>query len=226
MSSVVKNVWIVTIVISSIALLLSLFVFVFKPFDGLTDGFILFFVFLPTLIFTIISTIFVVKDKIPNTFAGQIFLVVLSVVFLVIFSGTLLWSGVEKIIITEGQARTTERVDALWHSPSGVTIVYTTDDGKFEYFLEIINSGQRNSRAQLFLRDVATGEEARILLDTGREILRIMTTATPNEAVAWAHLVPSEDSPFIYILTTTQSLNFDITSFEICTETKTSRRIE
>ncbi|MCL2284908.1 MAG: hypothetical protein FWC32_00920 [Firmicutes bacterium] len=223
MIMIVKVIWIVAIALNAVALayfIVGSTAFFNRAFPDVAWGYYFVVIGFPVMILMIISIVCLVFGWIPRRTDTQITLITVTILItsLTVVLGAIL------PIQTEGWL--TERVATLKHSPSGITIMRTTDDNKYEYFLEIINSGQRNSRAQLFVKNVVTGEEARILLDTGREIISTRMVSTPNEAETWAYLVSSDISPSIYILTTTQSINFEITSFEICMETKTSRKIE
>ena len=118
-------------------------------------------------------------------------------------------------------------VDVLRFSLTSEIVVQTTEDEKYEYFLEVINSSQKNSRAQLFIRDVTTKEETRMPLKMKNKRLRFNPASTSSVEDAWSHLKPSDISSSIYILTTfNRRSNNEIETFEIDMEKRTSRRIE
>jgi hypothetical protein len=188
----------------------------FNRAPGASWGYYLVFIGFPVMFLILVSILCLIFGWIPRETSIQIVLAV------VIISVTLFNIYVAPLPIEPY----TIRVDALRHSPSSEIIVQTTEDGKYEYFLEVINSSQRNSSARLFVRNVVTGEEVRIPLNMRNERITFSLGATPNEADAWSHLVLSETSSTIYILTTTWFLNDIIESFEINMETKTSQRLE
>jgi len=166
----------------------------------------------PLAILTIIVIICLAFGRMPHNTSTQ------AVLTVIIVSITVFNVFVAPLPIkTEGWQ--TERISTLG-------VVQITEDGQYEYFLEIINSSQSNSSARLFVRNIATGEEMKIPLDMKNKKITIYLAHTTNEMLAWSHLVPSEISQSIYSLTTTEHLNKEIETFEIDMETKTSRRIE
>jgi len=147
----------------------------------------------------------------PRSNAAKMGLIVLTVLitFITIFTAPL---PIDK----EGWL--TERV---WTQ----AFVQTTQDGKFDYSLEIVNAFQKKSNARLFIRDVASGEETRIPLRMKDEKISIRGGGA-GEEFAWSHLISVEAPQSIYVLTTTEYLKKEIEIFEIDMETKTSRRLE
>ena len=222
MTAALKVIWVLAIAVNSIALLVFyLGATAFRSRAPGTDwGFYLFVVGSFMVILIIISIVCLIFGWLPRGEISQAVMigVIIFITCLNIFLAPLPF---------EEDGWTTERVHTLMRSGGdGEILVHTTEDGKYEYFLELVNPSQRNSRARLFVRDMATSEEIRIPLDFKNERLRARLASTLNEENAWAYLVPSETSPFIYVLTTTWFLNDYIESFEICMETKTSRRLE
>ena len=213
MTMTTKMIWIAATMLNSIALLyfwIGSTAF-FNRAPGTDWGYYFIIIGIPIAILIIISIVYIASGWIPRNTSTQIMLiaVIVCVTLFAMYTAPL---PIEK----EGWL--TEMVDAPW-------FVQTTDDGKYEYFLEIINAGQRNSSARLFVRNIATGEETRIPLDMKNERIGIRTWSF-NEESAWSYLVASETSQLIYYLTTTENLNRQIESFKIDMETKTSRRIE
>ena len=217
MVRVTKWIWIIAVALNAIALLYFLIgtTAFFNRAVGTSWGFYFMIIGFPVAILIVISILCLIFKRTPNIVA----IVVISafVTFLTLFTAPL-------PIETEGWL--TERVWTLRHSPSSDILVQTTEDGKYEYFLEVINSGQRNSSARLFVRCIDTGEETRITLDFRNERIGVRTSHTPNRTVAWSFLTVSEISESIYILTTTRNLNDNIEIFEINMETGTSRWID
>ena len=165
----------------------------------------------PVMIFTVFSIVCFVTGRVPRTDAAQLRLVIalVCITCFIIFTAP---------FPIEREGWLTERVTTQHGG------IQTTEDGKYKYSLEIINSGQRNSHGRLYVRNVATGEEARIPLNMNNTRPSVFSF---NEERAWSHLVPSEVLPSMYILTTTEHFNrSEIEIFEICMETKTSRRFQ
>ena len=210
----VKLVWMIATALNAIALLyfwIGSTAF-FNRAPGTSWGFYFMFIGLPVAVLIVISIICFIVGWMPRSDSSLslMILVILFISFMVIFMAPL---------PIEQEGWVTEQVDTIG-------FMQTTDDGKYEYTLEIVNSFQNNSQARLFVKDISTGEETRIPLDMANERITINLSRSINEDRAWAHLVPSEVSPSIYLLTTTEYLNNQIEVFEICMETRTSRRIE
>lgn len=221
MATIIKIIWILAIVFNfalQTYFLIGATAF-FNRATGLEWGIYLRTIWIVMMILIIVSIICLILGRIPLDISSQVKLIVL-IVIITILSIIIAPTPIQK----EGWLD--DRVSVLHYTPSSEILVQTTEDGKYEYFLEVINSFQRNSRAQLFVRNVATGEETRIHLDMKNPRISTRLGGTPNRERAWSHLVISDTFPLIYILTTTWYLNDMIESFEICMETKTSRRID
>lgn len=97
-----------------------------------------------------------------------------------------------------------------------------TTDGAYEYQIDLINLFQRNSRAQLYLKHVSTGEEQRIPLSIQTQEMITLSMGKVNH---WARLEPTEDK-MQYILHTTEELGIPEESFIINVEEGRVSRLE
>lgn len=98
----------------------------------------------------------------------------------------------------------------------------TSADGKYEYRIDLINLFQKNSYAQLYLKDISTGEEKYIPteIQTGR--IKTLAYGGINH---WVKLEPTEKA-FHYILYTTNELRIPEERFEIDLITKIAIKLE
>ena len=225
MRKAMKNIWIA----ATIAVLASMIWFLFGSTGFFTRGLDLMYtviyiiIWAPALIFVILSIGALKKDKIPSGKSGQIISSVLVGMVAVFFTAFFFYSA--------------SAVGWLvpWVEKNGVQQV--TDDGRYEYELELINPSQNNSSERLYVKDISAGEEMTIPIDLGLSGIPAQpgipapgTQFSREELLwyAWVTLTPSETSPTIYILTTTERLGYflEITEFEVDIETKTSKKIE
>ncbi|MNJ61620.1 hypothetical protein D3C77_574180 [compost metagenome] len=86
-----------------------------------------------------------------------------------------------------------------------------TDDGKYEYHLEIINLFQRNSYARLCVKDTSSGNETRIKTEIKTRKIRFLMI---NKDMVWATL-DSTDVEGVYYLTTTSDLKIPEERYEV-----------
>jgi len=71
-----------------------------------------------------------------------------------------------------------------------------TDDGLFEYRLELVFPFQRNARLRLFVRDVVTGEEFHVPIDVDVGGIGGVVAASGGEfqrRIIWARMMPAEE---------------------------------
>jgi len=214
MIPVLKCIWISSITISSVALIYSLIGSTanFKRSPNTDWGYYLFFFGIPVAIFILISILCIIFQWFPRSVNTQKLLVAIAMLIALITIITPTQMKIQK----EGWL--TERV-------STIGITSTTEDGIYEYYLEIINPSQRNSGARLFLYETISGEEFRIPLYMSSDKITIRLARSSNEENVWATLIPSSSTPSIYILSTTMWLNDNIEVFEINVTERSSKKL-
>jgi len=178
---------------------------------GTEWGYYFTFIGFPTAFLIAVSILCLVMGWIPRIIPTQIILVIIIgvITFFVIYIAPL---PIEK----EGWL--TEKVRTL-------SYMQTTEDGKYEYTLELINTFQKDGYARLYVKDVVTDEEKRIPLHTKRKKITIRGFAHGEEN-AWSHLIVSETSASVYVLTITEWLSIENEQYEINITEGTARRIE
>ncbi|MDR2547732.1 MAG: hypothetical protein LBC96_09570 [Lachnospiraceae bacterium] len=213
MISVIKIIWIIAIVVAlgTLSYFLIASTAFFSRSTGTEWGYYFLVIGSSATILIIISIVCLTVGWMPQKFFSQIVLLV-SIIFI-----TFMTIYIAPLPI-DPEGWLTDRVSTLG-------FMQTTDDGKYEYNLEIINAYQRNSHARLHVRDTATDEEVRIPLNMRNERITIYLAVTHDNSLVWAYLTLSENSSKTYILTTTKYLNNNIEVFEIDMETKTSHRL-
>ncbi|WP_199616628.1 hypothetical protein [Paenibacillus alkalitolerans] len=149
----------------------------------------------PVLVLAILYTILSVKGWTPTS----------SAVYVGFFSGLLLLTLLSASLIhsvnSHGWMKEKIASDTL----------KITEDGKYEYRIELINLFQRNSRAQLYLKDVGSGEEKYIPVDIQTRKIAGLGVKKVNN---WVVLEPAGTSSR-YILYTTRELGIPEEKFEI-----------
>ena len=223
MQIAIKAIWITATVAVSLAMTWFLLgsTAVFQRQIDLIETAIYVFVWTPALIFIGLSVFLIKKGWTPNNIFIQIGLLMGIIILSVIVTTTL-------FRYTNTGGWLTEIVTKNWHSS---VPLQKTEDGKYEYQIELINHFQRNGRARLYVRDISTGED--FVISVGirtREIGALSVEYRPISEEsrllsAWSKLTLS-DTENVYILTTTERLKYDIEAFEIDMEARTSRRIE
>ncbi len=160
---------------------------------------------IPSILVTAFSIRALVKDRNKSDCA---YYMLLSCVVLLAYFSFFLFKGVNK----EGWL--TEKVlsDSL----------RITADKKFEYRLDLINLFQKNSHANLHIRNLTTGEEKNIKVDLCTS--KIVTIGSGDDTV-WAVMEPS-NVPERYILYTTKKLRIPYEKFEVDTLKGTLVRLE
>ncbi len=97
-----------------------------------------------------------------------------------------------------------------------------TADEKYEYQIELINLFQRNSRARLYLKEIASGGESYIMINIQTRMIEGLRIGDVNH---WVKLEPTDDSTQ-YILYTTKDLHIPEEKFTIDVVAGTSNRIQ
>lgn len=160
---------------------------------------------IPCLLGTILYTLFLIKGVYPTRGVHHIGFL-LGLVILIILS-TILIYGVN----SSGWAKDKIESDSL----------KITVDGKYEYCINLINLFQRNSKAELYLRDVGTGEEKIIPVDIHTRRIKTLAVGKVNN---WVTLEPTTE-PSRYNLSTTKDIRIPTEKFEIDIRVGTSSRI-
>jgi hypothetical protein len=144
----------------------------------------LIFCWIPSLLIVYLSINALIKESSPTNFRVLILIIVLLILAVNLF----------KAVNTTGWL-----YDDITSDP-----IKTTTDGKYEYRTELVNLFQKNSRAQLYLRNVSNEQEIYIPLEVNtNEIHGIEVSST--EDWMWAVLSKS-NLPDHYELTTTEKL--------------------
>jgi hypothetical protein len=169
----------------------------------------------PSLLFIVISIISLKKRWMPNNIGVQIVLVIIIPLISLFFARILITS-----VDTKGWL--TESVSSDY--------TQTTLDEKYEYTLQLINVFQKNSYAQLYLKEKSTKKV--IIIPVEIQMNDIGAINVPDEDDTdedvlkwrWSELTLS-DVASTYILTTTKELNRKVEKFEINIEEKTAKMI-
>ena len=86
-----KMIWITAVIVASVALLWFLFFLIFhRTAIGPAGPFILYFIWIPALLFVTASINLIAKGKMPNNLIAQIIFILFLIIFSIGFSGTLL----------------------------------------------------------------------------------------------------------------------------------------
>jgi len=217
MYKVAKIIGIVAVVVSTAALLWFMFwVRTDRARIGPAGPLILYFIWIPTLIFVVTSIILLLKDKSSTNEISQIILIVISVISLA-FS-LILFSSVGA---EDRQRQRIEERNRQWFEEN----TRTTADRQYEYRLSLVGVLTDNPHAHVSVHNVAIGERFAISIDLQMEEFteERMTSLPPGRLLM--EMTPT-DVEHIYIFTTTPYLKEEIEVFEINMETRTSRRIE
>ena len=217
MTIFIKTVWIIANAVLFLAViwfLLAATAFFNRGID-LVETVIFIFVWSPALVITVISWRCLKKGWLPKELNSQVLLLAMIITLTIVFSPILFNRGTPYGWLIPHVTRDWEQI---------------TSDGKFEYRMELVNLFQRNSRARLHFKNLATGEEITIPLDIQTRNIHSISISMPSqdeETRRWLLLskMSSTDRQNIYILTTTARMRTGIEVFEINIETGTSRRI-
>ena len=213
-----NTIWITAIVIVTLSLiwfLLGTTAFFKRGIDLVTTVYYLW-IWIPALLFTSISIFLLKKGWFPKSLTVQIGLILVIIILTIFFSKNL-FSQVN----TEG-----------WlHETSEKDFFQTTKDGKYKYQLELINLFQRNARAQLNVKDLATSEAMVLSIDIKLDDIGAILPRSENETIEeeillwrWSELNPT-DVATVYTLTTI-NLTSNQEVFEINMTEKTVRKIK
>jgi hypothetical protein len=144
----------------------------------------LIFCWIPSLLIVYLSINALIKESPPTNFRVLILVIVLLFLAVNLF----------KAVNTAGWL-----YDDITSDP-----IKTTTDGNFEYRTELVNLFQKNSRAQLFLRNVSNGQEVYIPLEVNTNEIHVIGISSTEDWM-WAVLSKS-NIPDHYELTTTEKL--------------------
>ena len=223
MKRYIKIIWILDICMVFLSLIWYLFgstALFNKEIDVIgTTVYIIF--WFPALFFNIISVlvliILLIKDMIPRNIMIQIGMVFIITMISLFFSKNLIES-------TNTSGWLTDKVYNDY--------TQLTSDGRYEYKLQLINIFQKNSSAQLYVKDISTDQENIFQLDIQTSRIENVNDAYENEddpemilELRLSELIPS-DVQNVYILTTTKELKNKIYRFEIDMGTETVKRVE
>jgi hypothetical protein len=161
---------------------------------------------IPVLLLAILFTTLIIKGWNPTS----------GVAYAGYFSGlallTLLSISLIQSVSTHGWANEKIESDSL----------KITADEKYEYRIELVNLFQRNSHAQLYLKDVDSGEEMYIPIDIQTRKIVGLGVKKVNH---WVMLEPT-DNLSRYTLFTTRELGTPEEKFEIDIMARTSSRLD
>jgi len=219
MTNVVKITWIAMIILSLVALLWFAYLVLFRiTAIGPGTQLILMFVWIPTLIFVVISIVLLTKGKAPASINSQICFVLFIVIFSLVFPVTLLREPGFERQQREIAERNRQSIGGVFSEERR-----TTSDGKYEYRLSISGIYTENPSASLVITNTATNGTRVIPIDFSMEVREPLDELSPD--VALVKLSPT-DEEFIYVLTTTLYFKEEIEIFEINVRSGSSRRLE
>lgn len=161
---------------------------------------------IPVLLFAAMFALLLIKGWIPASGGGYVGISV-GLLLSILISISLIQS-----VSTNGWAKERMESDSL----------KVTADGKYEYRIDLFNLFQKNSHAQLYLKDVSTGEE--IYIPTEIQSRKIKGLAV-GKGHHWVRLEPT-DNATLYILSTTKELPIPEEKFEIDMRAGTASRIK
>ncbi|WP_374018179.1 hypothetical protein ABU162_29800 [Paenibacillus thiaminolyticus] len=161
---------------------------------------------IPVLLFAILFTKLIIKGWTPTSGVDYVGICVWLVLT------TLISAALIQSVNTHGWANEKIRSDTLKIS----------EDGKYEYRVDLINLFQRNSHARLYLKDVSTGEETYIPTEIQTRKIKTLTVGGVNH---WIKLQPTNNA-FDYILITTKELGIPEERFKIDIKAGTSSRLD
>ncbi|MFD3257498.1 hypothetical protein ACE3MQ_02675 [Paenibacillus lentus] len=98
-----------------------------------------------------------------------------------------------------------------------------TEDGRYEYRIELVNLFQRNSHARLYVKDMSSKQESYIPI-IGIQTNKIVVLRV-SETNHWVKLETTDNSSH-YILYTTNEFSLPEEKFEIDIRAGTSSRLE
>lgn len=128
----------------------------------------------PLLLLSILFLVFFIKKWAPTSTTDNVGFYTLAVLS-VLLSAALIQS-----VATQGWSDEKVRSDTL----------KMTTDGAYEYQINLINLFQRNSRAELYLKKLSTGEEQGIPIAIQTQEMITLSMGKVNN---WARLEPTED---------------------------------
>lgn len=108
------------------------------------------------------------------------------------------------------------------HEQITTDTLQVTEDGKYEYQLELINALQKNSYSQIYMKNVYTEEETRIPLDMPINKIKVLFI---KEDYYWTKLEPTSKID-TYILETTMEFPFPGERYEIDIKNGEAKKME
>lgn len=196
MRTLLKCIWIMAIFINLSAVLWFILGSTanFQRGIDLISTAVLIFYGVPSIILIYISVVFLFKGW-PLSSWRNTLVISIIIVCLLALSPTLY-----KYVNTNGWLTESIRTDSL----------QITEDGKYEYQIELVNVFQRNSFARLYLKNISTGEEVRIPLDIPVTEIKAYLI---RDVIHWVTLMPASETN-LYILHTTKDFPLRDKKFE------------
>jgi len=120
-----------------------------------------------------------------------------------------------------------------WVHPDSLTVrervvadvlLQTTEDGRYEYQMELVNIYQRNAQIRIFIRDLETGEEMRIPLDM--DARQIRGFSGPSSRESWIVMEETEISGRYRVSTTRAFQSVELWVFELDMDARETELIE
>lgn len=161
---------------------------------------------IPSILLIIVSLILLIKGWIPTTVWGT---VAVSIIILCMLS---LSPTLFKNVNTSGWLSENIEVDTL----------QITEDGKYEYQIELINLFQKNSHARLYIKSSSTGEEMRIPLEIPVNNIRVLSKGKVNR---WISLEVTSEADK-YIVHTTSNFPLPYEQYKVDVKKKESVKLQ
>jgi hypothetical protein len=212
MQITLKKVWIATVVLLSFSILW--FLFGVTAFFQLGDIVLIpviqyFFAWAPALVFVIVSVVWIIEGKTPRVATVIIALILAVPISFILILNTNLNGWIIPFVTKD------------W--------LQTTEDGKYEYRIELVNRFQRNDRTRLYIKDLSTGKERTMRLRrVSTDIFGGVNgqgdrTREPRPSELMSTLIPAEKEN-VYVLTTAGGHTTTVV-LEICTAKWTVREV-
>lgn len=182
-----KFVWILVTILCAVSIVWFLFGTTanFQRSIDLVTTIIFVYLWFPALILVVISTTLLLKGWTPYNKLHYIILWIM--ILLVIYLSVYLFKGVN----TQGWLNDSIRSDPI----------KITSDGKYEYRFELVNLFQKNSRGQLYLKDISTGKEMYISVNVDSHEIHGIRVLRGDDW-AWAMMYPSNMLDHYELITT------------------------
>lgn len=215
MQNIVKAIWMIAVLMAGSGVAWFLFLLMNdKTNIGPAGPFILTFIWAPALIFVVVSTVLLIKNKVPAHPFNQTLLLLLLVGFSFIFSLTLLREPHYERVMQEVEAKNRQFLEDSKQF---------TSDKKYEYFFHLVGRLTDSPRAHISIRNLSNHTEKNIKIDLNYEGIGAVEKLPPSVRMVE---VSATDKEHIYKLTTTPQLKDEIEVFEVNMQTGLSRKIE